>query len=555
MLLLLPSLPKKGQSLGCRKVDLAHANCQDKRGNTQTACPPVAEDGLFGYRGLVAYISRMKTKRAVIVSILIVVCAVLILVIKFGPGVFSSRISSETDKEECLRLAREYLDHDEPESAIYPLLLAVEKDQRDFRPHNLLARAYYSSGIYHLAEKECSESLRIEPGNPEAVQLLCRIKYQRGREKWKKDDLKAAISDFQLVVEQTQDQSFLDSVAFLTGGRLKMSRLTNDLFSDDAPSFSPDGRKIVYHSDTSYFLEDYGLQKKEVKKSRIMLMDADGGNQRSLSAPGNDRPSERFPRFSHDGKRLVYEKENSAPRLSDTVFNSDRDIFLKDLGTGEERRLTRDANYDGLPGFSPDDSQVIFVSDRSGGSGIFTLNLKTGKITHVSAKESWDEKIGLLRHARGPILPYCPGYSPDGSKIVLHAGWDRRGVLVFDVRTREWDRLTDPEMDCFFPSFSPDGTRIVFVCGRPEREDLYLIGVDGSDQTRLTYDGGTKRYPSFSPDGQSIVFAGKRKDEPDNYFEIYLLELDRSVSREILKERLSELEAAVLEKAGGRFER
>jgi Tol biopolymer transport system component len=496
----------------------------------------------------------MQTKRAVLISSAIAVCAAVILVIRLGGG-FSPRISSETDKDECLRIAREHLDRGEPESAIYPLLLAIQKDEGDFKSHNLLARAYYSCEIYHLAEKECSESLRMEPGNPEAVQLLCRIKYQQGRKKWKKDDLKEAISDFQLVVEQTQDQSLLDSVAFITGGRSRMTRLTNDLFPDDAPSFSPNGKKIVYHSDTSYFLEDYGLQKKEIKKSRIMLMDVDGGNKKSLSPPGNDQPSERFARFSHDGKWLVCEKENSPPRLSDTVFNSDRDILLKDLATGEEKRLTQDADYDDLPSFSPDDSQVIFVSDRSGGSGIFTLNLKTGEIKHLSMKKSWDEKIGLLRRARGPVLPYCPSYSPDGARIAVHAGWDQRGIYVFDVRTREWDRLTDGNSDCFFPSFSPDGKRIVFVSGRPEREDLYLIGVDGSDQIRLTYDGGTKRYPSFSPDGRSIVFAGKRKDEPDNYFEIYLLELDRSISPEMLKERLTELKAAALEKVGSRFER
>ena len=485
------------------------------------------------------------------VSALITVCAALILVIKFGLGEFSSRISPETDKEECLRLGREYLDRDEPESAIYPLLLAVQKDERDARSHLLLAEAYWASRIYNLAEKECSSSLQIEPENPEAVQLLCRIKYEQGRAKWRNDDLKAAISDFRLVTEKTRDRDLLDSIAFLTGGRLKMTRLTNDLFCDDAPSFSPDGQKIAYHSNTSYFLEDYGLQKKEVKKSRIMMMEADGADKRNLSPPGADEPSERFARFSHDGRLLVYEKENSAPRLRDTVFNSDRDIFVRDLRTGETRRLTHDANYDGLPGFSPDDSQVVFVSDRSGGSGIFTLNLASGEIRSLSLKKSWDEKIGLLRHARGMILPYCPSYSPDGRKIVLHAGWEQRGIFVFDIQTRDWGRLTDGEMDCFFPSFSPDGKRIVFVSGYPE-EDLYLIGVDGSDQIRLTYDGGTKRYPSFSPDGRSIVFAGKRKDEPDNYFEIYLLELDRSVSREILEDRLTELENAFSEKAGHR---
>ena len=104
------------------------------------------------------------------------------------------------------------------------------------------------------------------------------------------------------------------------------------------------------------------------------------------------------------------------------------------------------------------------------------MDLESGEIRNVSLKESWDEKIGLLRHLRGPILPYCPSFSPDGKTVLLHAGWRTRSIFLWDAEGKSCKRLTDGEMDCFFPLFSPDGKRIVFVSGRPEREDIYLIG-------------------------------------------------------------------------------
>ena len=488
----------------------------------------------------------MKKKKTLLISVFVFICLASVLVIRFNLTHFSPKISPTASKEECLEVAWQYLEKDEPESAIYPLLLAVQKDEGDFRAHSLLAKVYYQVQIYHLAEKECESSLELNPKDGEALELLCQIRFEQGRLNWKDKNLQEAISEFTFVLKESENQKLIDSIAHLTGGRFKITRLTNNLLFDDAPSFSSDGKRIVYHSDTSYFLEDYGLKKIQAKKSRIFVMDADGRNKTCISPQGEDESSERFARFSHDGRLVVYEKQNSSPHISDTACNSDRDIFIKDLHTGEVRRLTHNDTYDGLPSFSPDDSQIIFVSDRpGGGSSIYKLNLKTGETERIALKKSWDEKIGLLRRPRGMVLPYCPSFSPDGKGILLHAGYDTRGVFLLDTDSRNWKRLTDRRTDCFFPWFSFDGKRIVFVSGYYEdRRDLYLMDADGSRLTRLTHDGGTKRYPTFSPDGKSIIFAGKRKGEPDNYFEIYLLSLDQSISRDKLKARLNELERA-----------
>lgn len=423
------------------------------------------------------------------------------------------------------------------------MLLAIQKDEEDLRSHLLLAKVYHQTGVRHLAEKECEASLALNPESKEALELLCELKFEKGKSDWKDDHLHKAIREFRFVLEKSDNPRLIDSIAHITGGRFKTIRLTNDLVYDDAPSFSPDGKRMVYHSDTSYSLEDYGLDKVEVKKSRIFIMDSEGKKKVCLSRRGEDETSERFARFSHDGRLVVYEKENSSARTGDTVFNLDRDIFIRDLQTNKVERLTDDATYDGLPRFSPDDSEIIFVTDRPGArNSVCRLSLKSGGTRTLSLKKSWDEKIGLLRRARGMILPYCPSFSPDGKSVLLHAGWDKRGIFLFDTDSRSWKCLSDRSADCFFPSFSPDGRRIVFVSGYPEEQDLYVIDVNGSNQIRLTYDGGTKRYPSFSPDGNSISFAGKRKEEPDNYFEIYLLQLDQTISRDKLRERLQDLE-------------
>ncbi len=492
----------------------------------------------------------MKLKKASLISVFVFICIALVLLVRFSLTHLSTKISPNSNKEACLKVAYRHLENNEPESAIYPLLLAIQKDEDDFLAHFLLAKVYHLAQIYHLAEKECKTSLKLNPENQEALELLCQIKFEQGRLSWKNKNLQQAIPEFRFVLKKSEDQKLIDSIAHLTGGRLKITRLTNDLFCDDAPSFSSDGKRIVYHSDTSYFLEDYGLEKIEVKKSRVFVADADGKNKICLSPQEGNEPSERFGRFSHDGRFIVYEKENSSPHISDTIFNADRDIFIKNSYTGEVKRLTNNDTYDGLPSFSPDDSKIIFVSDRTGrGSSICRLNIKSRKTESISLKESWEEKIGLIRHSRGMILPYCPSFSPDGKQVLLHAGWENRGVFLLQIDGKNWKCLTDRRNDCFFPSFSFDGKRIVFVSGDSDEQDLYIMDADGSNQIKLTHDEGTKRYPSFSPDGKSIIFAGKRKGEPDNYFEIYLLHLDQTISREKLKERLLELEEASSVKA------
>lgn len=74
------------------------------------------------------------------------------------------------------------------------------------------------------------------------------------------------------------------------------------------------------------------------------------------------------------------------------------------------------------------------------------------------------------------------------------------------------------------PSWSPDGTKIVFYSERDGNSEIYVMGADGSNPTRLTYTAASEGYPNFSPDGKKISFDTDR----DGNFEIYVMNADGS---------------------------
>jgi Tol biopolymer transport system component len=59
-------------------------------------------------------------------------------------------------------------------------------------------------------------------------------------------------------------------------------------------------------------------------------------------------------------------------------------------------------------------------------------------------------------------------------------------------------------------SWAPDGSRLAYAGGSSLNPDLYVLGVDGGDLTRLTFDGGGNRVfdndPAWSPDGTRIAY-------------------------------------------------
>ena len=93
-------------------------------------------------------------------------------------------------------------------------------------------------------------------------------------------------------------------------------------------------------------------------------------------------------------------------------------------------------------------------------------------------------------------------------------------------------RLTNEAANDRFPSWSPDGQRIAFYSYRDENWEIYVMNADGSGQTRLTDNPARDIRPSWSPDGRHIAFSSDRDDpDPDDIdriMSIYVMNVDGS---------------------------
>ena len=79
---------------------------------------------------------------------------------------------------------------------------------------------------------------------------------------------------------------------------------------------------------------------------------------------------------------------------------------------------------------------------------------------------------------------------------------DRDGnyeIYIMNVDGSEQTRLTDNPADDWGLSFSPDGSKIAFESYRDGNWEIYIMNIDGSEQTRLTDNPAFDWWPSFSP--------------------------------------------------------
>ena len=65
------------------------------------------------------------------------------------------------------------------------------------------------------------------------------------------------------------------------------------------------------------------------------------------------------PFWHPDGKRVIYATSRHGHR--------NYELYLVDVDSGREARITDWEGFDGLPAFSPDGSKLIWTSKRGGG--------------------------------------------------------------------------------------------------------------------------------------------------------------------------------------------
>jgi len=164
----------------------------------------------------------------------------------------------------------------------------------------------------------------------------------------------AAAADSDLFILHVDD--------FLRKGARPKNITNNPAAVDDDPDWSPKGGRIVFTSHTA--ADDHS----NAATTEIYVLDLDGkGKPVRLT---DNAEEERAPSWSPDGRRIVYccrkgdpEREGAPGSFEVCVMNAD--------GTGQ-MRLTNNTIGDLTPTWSPDGAKIVFHR-RVGGRGQFQL--------------------------------------------------------------------------------------------------------------------------------------------------------------------------------------
>lgn len=175
------------------------------------------------------------------------------------------------------------------------------------------------------------------------------------------------------------------------------------------------------------------------QKSQLFLFEPEKGIFTSLF----DDPYERIhPAISYDQEKLAYSAKK----------NGYWDLFILDLVSGEEIRLTDSTEYDGAPSWSPDNQYIAYETYKNGNLDIFIQDLT-------------DLSIAPIELTTNEFAQFSPDWSPKGDQIAFvssESGDEEIFLANLNTLDKRFTPLTDrPNNPDLNPTWSNEG-EIIF---------------------------------------------------------------------------------------------
>jgi len=290
-------------------------------------------------------------------------------------------------------------------------------------------------------------------------------------------------------------------------------------------SVSADGRHIAYSS----VLVTTNVQRSAFDPTRGVPV-----GEAEWVTRGTRRWSD--PEPSPDGRQVVLYSLDDPPG----------DVYvMRSDGVGSPRRVTGDTAYDRMPRWSPDGAWIAVFSDRSGPLQIWKIRPDGSDLTQLTdaraplAYPVWapdgkslaaasvggdaartvlfdpdlpwhDQEPETLPTPPDSLRPFAPhAWSPDGEHLAGMISSVDQGVVIYDLGSRTYERLTDFGQ---WPVWLPDGRHILFVSGG----SAFYVVDRASRAVQQVFSAGRDVIgpPQLSRDGRWVYYT-RRVTEAD----------------------------------------
>lgn len=253
-------------------------------------------------------------------------------------------------------------------------------------------------------------------------------------------------------------------------------KLTDDATSADFPSYSPDGRSILYIAYPK--LEEINAE------TEIDVIGADGSGGHALTTAANHWAIP--PAWSRDGRRIAFARDRD-PTDPDTPT----DLWLMATDGSRQRRVAKGIDAYGFsPAFawSPDSRRIAFACFE-------------GDLCLVSAQGG--PNLRLTRSSSSSAATLSVSWSPNGKKIafIRSARSDRLDIWVIDASGGHEHELPrfgggNPKRVLWLPKHGST------LAAADDNSHVYLVRSNGKDKREL-HEGYS---PTPSPDGTRLLF-------------------------------------------------
>jgi Tol biopolymer transport system component len=183
------------------------------------------------------------------------------------------------------------------------------------------------------------------------------------------------------------------------------------------------------------------------------------------------------------------------------------DIWIKEVASGKDTRLTQTPNYKYWCFWSTDSKTIAYLDVLN---GLYIVSAEGGESDTLIKSDSDFIKEGNYA--------WPTGWTSDNKMILCQVS--RRGLCAIPISGGEWkDIFKIPaqysDKDFSLLSLSPNGKFLAYESTKSGNSDIYVMPADGGNSIQITNHTAPDSWPTWSFDGKWIAFISSRSGDSE----------------------------------------